>query len=307
MDFALTANQESIRDAVAKICARFDDAYWLKKDKEGGFPADFHQALADAGWLGICIPEEYGGSGLGILDAAIMMRTIAESGAGMSGASAIHMNVFGLNPVVVFGTKEQCRRMLPGIVDGSEKACFAVTEPNTGLNTTQLKTRAVRTGDRYVVNGQKVWISTAQVAEKILLLARTTPLEEVKSPTRGLSLFYTDFDRKRIAVHEIEKMGRKPVDSNELFFENFEIPLQDRLGEEGRGFEYILHGMNPERILIAAEAVGLGQLALSRASAYAKTRKPADRQEPGDPASAGQELDGAGSRLADDAQRRLAV
>ena len=144
MDFALSANQESIRDAVAKICARFDDAYWLKKDKEGGFPADFHKALADAGWLGICIPEEYGGSGLGIVDAAIMMRTISESGAGMSGASAVHMNVFGLNPVVVFGTKEQCRRMLPPIVAGGDKSCFAVTEPNTGLNTTQLKTRAVR-------------------------------------------------------------------------------------------------------------------------------------------------------------------
>ena len=195
MDFALSANQESIRDAVGKICARFDDAYWLKKDKEGGYPADFHRALADAGWLGICIPEEYGGSGLGITDAAIMMRTIAESGAGMSGASAVHMNVFGLNPVVVFGTKEQCRRMLPPIVAGADKSCFAVTEPNTGLNTTQLKTRAVRKGDKYVVNGQKVWISTAQVANKILLLARTTPLEEVKNPTQGLSLFYTDFDR----------------------------------------------------------------------------------------------------------------
>ena len=265
MDFALSANQESIRDAVGKICSRFDDAYWLKKDKEGGYPADFHRALADAGWLGICIPEEYGGSGLGITDAAIMMRTIAESGAGMSGASAVHMNVFGLNPVVVFGTKEQCTRMLPPIIDGREKSCFAVTEPNTGLNTTQLKTRAVRKGDKYVVNGQKVWISTAQVANKILLLARTTPLEEVKTPTQGLSLFYTDFDKKRVAVHEIEKMGRKPVDSNELFFENFEIPVEDRLGEEGRGFEYILHGMNPERILIAAEAVGLGQIALSRA------------------------------------------
>ena len=162
--------------------------------------------------------------------------------------------------------------MLPPIVAGADKSCFAVTEPNTGLNTTQLKTRAVRKGDQYIVNGQKVWISTAQVAEKILLLARTTPLEEVKSPTHGLSLFYTDFDRKRIAVHEIEKMGRKPVDSNELFFEDFEIPVEDRLGEEGRGFEYILHGMNPERILIAAEAVGLGKVALSRASAYAKTR-----------------------------------
>src|SRR6202000_3198590 len=180
MDFALSANQESIRDAVAKICARFDDAYWLKKDKEGGYPADFHRAVAAAGWLGICIPEEYGGSGLGIIEAAIMMRAIAESGAGMSGASAIHMNVFGLNPVVVFGTKEQCRRMLPGIVEGRERSCFAVTEPNTGLNTMQLKTRAVRKGDRYVVNGQKVWISTAQVSEKILLLARTTPLEEVR-------------------------------------------------------------------------------------------------------------------------------
>ncbi len=182
------------------------------------------------------------------------------------------MNVFGLNPVVVFGTPEQCERMLPPIVSGKERACFAVTEPNTGLNTTQLKTKAVRDGDKYVVNGQKVWISTAQVAEKILLLARTTPLEEVKTPTHGLSLFYTDFDRKRIAVHEIEKMGRKAVDSNELFIENFEIPVADRIGEEGRGFEYILHGMNPERILIAAEAVGLGKLALSRAAAYAKNR-----------------------------------
>src|SRR3989441_2994639 len=272
MDFALSANQESIREAVAKICARFDDAYWLRKDKEGGFPADFHKDLADAGWLGICIPEQYGGSGLGIVEAAIMMRTIAESGAGMSGASAIHMNVFGLNPVVVFGTEEQCKRMLPPIVDGRDKSCFAVTEPNTGLNTTQLKTRAVRKGDTYIVNGQKVWISTAQVANKILLLARTTPLEEVKTATQGLSLFYTDFDKKRVAVHEIEKMGRKPVDSNELFIENFEIPVQDRLGEEGRGFEYILHGMNPERILIAAEAVGLGKIALSRAAAYAKER-----------------------------------
>ena len=310
MDFSLTANQELIRDAIGKICARFDDTYWLKKDKEGGYPADFHRALADAGWLGICIPEEYGGSGLGITDAAIMMRTISESGAGMSGASAVHMNVFGLNPVVVFGTKEQCRRMLPPIISGADKSCFAVTEPNTGLNTTQLKTRAVRKGDKYIVNGQKVWISTAQVANKILLLARTTPLEEVKTPTQGLSLFYTDFDRKRVTVHEIEKMGRKPVDSNELFFENFEIPVEDRLGEEGRGFEYILHGMNPERILIAAEAVGLGKVALSRASAYAKERivfnRPIGKNQ-GDPASAGKELDGAGGGVADDAVGGLAI
>src|SRR5205814_3656783 len=272
MDFALTANQESIREAVAKICARFDDGYWLKKDKDGGFPVDFHKALADAGWLGICIPEAYGGSGLGIVEAAIMMRTIAESGAGMSGASAVHMNVFGLNPVVVFGDEEQCKRMLPPIVAGTEKSCFAVTEPNTGLNTTQLKTRAVRSGNKYVVNGQKVWISTAQVAETILLLARTTPLEEVKNPTHGLSLFYTDFDRNRIAVHEIEKMGRKAVDSNELFIENFEIQMNDRVGEEGRGFEYIMHVMNPERVLIAVEAVGLGMVELTRDAVYAMDR-----------------------------------
>src|SRR6201746_2884703 len=178
MDFALTANQEQVREAVAKICARFDDAYWLKKAKEGGYPADLHRALADGGWLGICIPEEYGGSGLGITDAAIMMRTISESGAGMSGASAVHMNVFGLNPVVVFGTDAQRRRMLPPIVDGTDRSCFAVTEPNTGPNTTQLKTAAVRKGDKYIVNGQKAWISTAQVANKILLLARTTPPDE---------------------------------------------------------------------------------------------------------------------------------
>ena len=272
MDFALTPDQEAIQEAVASVCAGFNDEYWYRRDHEGGFPADFYDAMARGGWLGICVPEAYGGSGLGVTEAAIMMRTIAESGAGMSGASAVHINVFGLNPVVVFGTEEQKRRMLPPMVEGREKACFAVTEPNTGLNTTQLKTRAVKKGDRYVVNGQKVWISTAQVAQRILLLARTTPLEEVKKPTHGLTLFYTNFDRSRIKVHEIEKMGRKAVDSNELFIEDFEIPEEDRIGEEGRGFEYILHGMNPERVLIAAEAVGIGRLALSRATAYAKER-----------------------------------
>jgi acyl-CoA dehydrogenase len=278
MDFALTDNQESIRDAVATLCRDFDDAYWLNKDREGGFPFEFHKAMADAGWLGVCIPEEYGGSGLGITEAAIIMRTISESGAGISGASSIHMNIFGLNPVVVFGNDEQRKRMLPPMAEGKQKSCFAVTEPNTGLNTTQLKLRAERKGDRYVVNGQKVWISTAQVADKMLLLARTTPLEEIKNPTNGLSLFYTDFDRERVHTREIEKMGRKAVDSNELFFENFEIPVEDRIGEEGRGFEYILHGMNPERILIAAEAIGLGMVALKHATEYAKTRIVFNRQ-----------------------------
>lgn len=272
MDFSLTSDQEAIREAIGGICGRFDDDYWLKLDRDGGFPHELYAALAADGWLGICIPEAYGGSGLGVSEAAIMMQAIAESGAGMTGASCAHINIFGLNPVVVYGTEEQKRRMLPPMVRGLEKACFAVTEPNTGLNTTQLRTRAVRRGDRYVVDGQKVWISTAQVADRMLLLARTTPLEEVKKPTHGLSLFYTRFDRDRIRVHEIEKMGRKAVDSNELFIEGLEIPEEDRIGEEGRGFEYILHGMNPERVLIAAEAVGIGRLALSRAVAYAKDR-----------------------------------
>ncbi len=272
MNFQLSAEQESIRDSIQKICRRFDDAYWLERDREGGFPTAFADSLAQDGWLGICIPEQYGGSGLSIADAAVMMQTISRSGAGMSGASAVHINVFGLNPVVVFGSEAQKQRMLPPMARGEVKTCFAVTEPNTGLNTTQLRTRAQRRGDRYVVNGSKVWISTAQVAQKVLLLARTTPLEEVEKPTHGLTLFYTDLDRSRIEVREIEKMGRKCVDSNELFIEDFEIPVEDRIGEEGRGFEYILHGMNPERVLIAAEAVGLGQLALERATAYANER-----------------------------------
>lgn len=272
MDFAATEDQQAIRDAVGRICARFDDAYWLEKDRNGGFPTDFYDALAAEGWLGICTAEVYGGAGLGVTEAAIMMREIAESGAGLSGASAVHINIFGLKPVDVFGSEEQKQRMIRPMAEGRAKACFGVTEPNTGLNTTQLKLRAEKRGDKYVVNGQKVWISTAQVADNILLLARTTPLEEAEKPTHGLSLFYTPFDRDRIRVNEIEKMGRKAVDSNELFFDDFEIPETDRIGEEGRGFEYILQGMNPERILIAAEAVGLGLAALRKATDYAKER-----------------------------------
>jgi len=272
MTYELTEQQQSISDAIGKICAKFGDDYWLKRDESGEFPEELYQALAKDGWLGICIPEEYGGSGLGITEAVVMMQAIAQSGAGMSGASAVHIDIFGLNPVVVFGTDEQRKRMLPPLVSGKEKACFGVTEPNTGLNTTQLKTKAVRKGDHYLVNGAKVWISTAQVANKILLLARTTPLEEVKKHTHGLSLFYTDLDRSKIDVKLIHKMGRACVDSNELFIDGLEVPVEDRIGEEGRGFEYILHGMNPERVLIAAEAVGLGRVAIARATQYAKER-----------------------------------
>ena len=277
MDFGFTPEQDAIKEAIAKICAQFGDDYWLKKDKEGGFPSELHQALARDGWLGIAMPEAHGGAGLGITEAAIMMQTIAESGAGFSGASAVHMNIFGLNPVVVFGTEDQKRRMLPGLIAGKERACFAVTEPNTGLNTTRIKTKAEKIGDKYIVSGQKVWISTAQVAEKILLLARTTPIEECKKPADGLTLFYTDFDRKYVEVREIEKLGRKCVDSNQVFFDGMPIPEADRIGEEGKGFQYILHGMNPERILIASESVGLGRCALNRATQYAKERIVFDR------------------------------
>ena len=277
MDFTLSPEQERIREAIGRLCAQFGDEYWLARDRDGGFPAELHAALARDSWLGIAMPEEIGGAGLGIAEAAVMMQAIAESGAGFSGASAVHMNIFGLNPVVVFGNAEQKKRMLPPLIEGRERSCFAVTEPNTGLNTTRIKTKAEKKGDRYLVSGQKVWISTAQIAEKVLLLARTTPLEEVAKPTQGLSLFYTDFDRSYIEVREIEKMGRKAVDSNQVFFDGLPVPAADRIGEEGRGFEYILHGMNPERILIAAESVGLGRCALARAAAYAKERIVFDR------------------------------
>ncbi len=277
MDFSFTHEQEAIRSAIEKICARFDDDYWLRKDREGGFPHDFHRAFVDDGWLGICIPAEYGGAGLGITEAAIMMQAVAESGAGLSGASALHMNIFGLNPVTTFGNEDQKKRALPPLLAGKDKACFAVTEPDAGLDTLKLKTKAVRSGENYLLSGQKIWISTAQVANKMLILARTTPLDQVKSRTEGLSLFYTDLDRAKIEVREIPKMGRSAVDSNQVFIDNYPVPVADRIGEEGRGFHYILHGMNAERILIAAEAIGLGRVALKRASNYAKERIVFDR------------------------------
>jgi acyl-CoA dehydrogenase len=269
--------QLSLRDAVAKVCARFGDEYWLKHDRDGEFPEEFRRAIADAGWLGICMPETYGGAGLGITEAAIVMEAITGSGAGLSGASAVHMNIFGLNPVVVYGTDAQKARMLPPVAAGKEKACFAVTEPDAGLQTTKLKTRAERRGDHYVLNGTKVWISTAQVADKMLILARTTPLEAVQKPTDGLSLFYTTLDRRFVEIREIDKMGRAAVDSNQLFIDGLEVPLDDRIGEEGSGFKYLLHGLNPERVLVAAEAIGLGRAALRRATAYAKERVVFDR------------------------------
>jgi len=264
--------QDRIRTSIERLCARFDESYWLTRDREGGFPEEFYRAFADDGWLGIAMPENYGGAGLGISEAAIMMQAVAQSGAGFSGSSAIHINIFGLNPVVVFGTEAQKRCFLPPLIRGEEKACFAVTEPDAGLDTAHIKTKAVRQGEHYVVSGRKIWISTAQVARKMLLLARTTPIEDVAKPTDGMSLFYTDLDRRSVEVREIAKMGRKAVDSNMLFIDGLPVPAADLIGEEGKGFQHLLHGLNPERILIAAEAVGLGFAALARAARYARER-----------------------------------
>ena len=272
MNFDLSGEQHAIVDAVEKTCSPFGETYWRSHDDDAAFPHQFHKAMADAGWLGIAMPESQGGAGLGITEAALMLQAVSASGAGFSGASAIHMNIFGLNPLVVFGSEEQKQRNLPPLIAGMDKACFAVTEPDAGLDTTQLKTQAVRDGDHYVLDGRKIWISTAQVANKMLILARTTPLDKVDKPTHGLSLFYTDLDRERVEVRAIGKMGRAAVDSNMLFIDKLRVPVAHRIGEQDRGFEYVLHGLNPERILIAAEAIGLGRVALEHATRYAKER-----------------------------------
>lgn len=277
MDFSLSEEQLAIQEAVEKVCSRFGDDYWLARDTDGQFPEEFVKAITEGGWLGIAMPEAYGGAGLGVSEAVVLAHTIARSGAGMSGASAVHLNLFGPNPIVVFGTDEQKSRFLPKLIAGENRACFGVTEPDAGLNTTRLSTKAVRDGDDYVINGRKLWTTTAQTADKILIIARTTDLADCKKPTDGLSLFYTDLDRSRIEVRLIEKMGRKAVDSNALFIDDLRVPVADRIGEEGDGWKCLLHGLNPERILIASEAVGLGQVALAKASRYARERVVFDR------------------------------
>ena len=277
MNFEYTDQQIAIQAAISKICDQFGDDYWLARDTDGAFPEDFVKAITEGGWLGIAMPEAYGGAGLGVTETAIMAYTIARSGAGMSGASAVHLNLFGPNPIVVFGTDEQKARLLPPLIQGQDRACFGVTEPDAGLNTTRLATQAKRDGDHYRINGRKLWTTTAQTANKILIIARTTDIADCKKPTDGLTLFFTDLDRDRIEVRLIDKMGRKAIDSNALFIDDLMVPIADRIGDEGDGWKCLLHGLNPERILIAAEAVGLGQAALAKASQYAKDRVVFDR------------------------------
>jgi acyl-CoA dehydrogenase len=272
MDFSLSDEQIAIRESVKRICERFGDDYWRAHDDSGEFPTAFHRAIAEGGWLGIAMPEEYGGAALGVSEAAILMHTIAGSAGAMAAASSVHINIFGPHPIVVHGTAEQKQRWLPPLIRGEMRACFGVTEPDAGLDTGRLKTRAERTPNGYVVHGQKIWTSTAQQADKILLLARTMPREQCRRSVDGLTLFFTDLDRGKVEVRLIHKMGRHAVDSNQVFIDGLRVPETDRIGEEGKGFDYLLHGLNPERILVGAEAVAIGQHALDRAVKYAKER-----------------------------------
>ena len=270
--FLPSDEHRAIEEAVQRICAKYDDAYWAETDETGRFPEAFVTDMAEGGWLGTAMPEEYGGAGLGLVEASIVMRTVTQSGAGFSGASAIHLNIFGAKPIEKFGTEAQKQAWLPGVITGSDKMCFAVTEPNAGLETSAITTRATRTNDGWSITGRKIWTTSAQRADKIMLLARTTPREEVARPTDGLSLFFCDFDRSAIDAKPIPKMGRKAVECNMLFIEDLKVPADALIGEEGKGFKYILSGLNPERVLFAVEAVGLGRAALMKAAQYAKDR-----------------------------------
>lgn len=272
MDFALTETQEEIRAAVRQLCAKFTDDYWLERDRSHEFPWEFYKAFAEAGWLGIAIPEGYGGGGLGIAEAALLLEEVAASGAAMSGCSAMHLTIFGMNPVTKHGLESLRQEVLPRVVAGDLHVSFAVTEPDAGTDTPSITTFARRDGDGYVITGKKVWITKALEAEKMLILTRTTPLSECARRTDGMTLFLADIDRTAVDIRPIEKMGRNAVDSNELFIDGLRVPLERRIGEEGRGFSYLLDGLNPERILIAHEAIGIGRAALRRAVDYANTR-----------------------------------
>ena len=276
MDFALTEQQELIRKEVATLARSFSPDYWLEKDRKAEYPWEFVRAFADGGWLGAIIPEEYGGSGLGVTEAAIMLHEICAAGAGTSGASPIHFYMFPPMPVIKHGTEALKRRVLPPIATGEIVMSFGVTEPNAGTDTSRIETRAEPHGGGFVVHGRKVWNTNAQQATHILLLTRTSPRDSAK-PFAGLTLFFTSFDRSKIVVKVIEKLGRAAVDSNEIFIDGLEVPAEDVVGEVGRGFYHLLDSLNPERIMTAIEAVGIGRAALERAVQYAKERIVFDR------------------------------
>ena len=276
MDFALTEQQELIRKEVGALARSFPLEYWLEKDRKAEYPWEFVKAFAQAGWLGAIIPEAYGGSGLGVTEAALMLHDIAASGAGTSGCSPIHFYCFPPMPVIKHGTEGMKTKYLPRMATGEIVMSFGVTEPNAGTDTSRIQTRAERRDDHFVVNGRKVWNTNAQNATHILLLARTAPRDDAK-PFRGLTLFFTEFDRAKITVRVIEKLGRAAVDSNEIFIDGLEVPAENVVGEVGQGFYHLLDSLNPERIFTGIEAVGIGRAALARAVDYAKERVVFDR------------------------------
>jgi acyl-CoA dehydrogenase len=275
LDF--TPEQEALRDGIRDLAAKFSDEYWSEKDEACAFPWEFHEALAKGDWLGICIPEEYGGGGLGVTEASIIVQEIAASGACLNGASLAHTAVFGLLPIIRHGTDEQKRRFLPRAAAGDLHLAFAVTEPDAGTDTGRTSTFARKVDGGYLVSGKKVWITKAQEAERLLLLTRTTPLSEVKRKIHGLTLFFAEVDRDHIDIRPIKKMGRNATDSNELFIDELFVPDEDVVGEPGHGFRVLLDGLNPERVLNAQECIGIGRAALRRAVEYAKTRIVFDR------------------------------
>ena len=273
VDFALTEAQEQIRREARALAARFDDAYWRECDKEHRFPWEFYQAFADAGWLGIAIPVEYGGAGLGITEASILLEEVAASGAAMNGATALHLTIFGLNPVVKHGSADLKERTMPAAAAGKLHVAFGITEPNAGSDTTKLQTTALRKGDRYVVNGQKMFISRVLQSDLMLLLARTTPVDKVKQRTQGLSVFLVDI--RPLKGHGLEVRPLRMMmnhSTNALFFDNMEIPADSLVGEEGKGFAYILDGMNAERILVASDSLGDARWFIEKAVTYSNQR-----------------------------------
>lgn len=277
MDFSVNEDHEAIREGIRRICADFPDEYWAEKDAAHEFPWDFYQALAEGGWVGIAIPEEFGGGGQGITEASIMLEEIAASGAAMNGCSAVHLSVFGMEPVRKYGSPELVAEVLPRVASGDLHVAFGVTEPDAGTDTTQIKTRAVRDGDEYVINGAKVWTTKAPHCEMCLLLVRTTPIEEAESRTAGISLFLVDLQDPAVDITPIPKLGRNAVVSCEVRYDNLRVPASRLIGEEGEGFRYILDGLNPERVLIASEALGIGRASIRRATDYANDRVIFDR------------------------------
>ena len=274
MNFERNPDHEAIREGVRRICADFPDTYWADKDENHEFPWEFYKAMAEGGWVGICIPEEYGGGGQGITEATIVLEEVAKSGAGMNGCSAIHLSIFGMNPVVRYGSEEQKRKYLPAVAEGTLHVAFGVTEPDAGTDTTSITTRArlAEDGSHYIVRGRKVWTTKAPYCDRVLLLTRTTPREDVKRRTEGMTLFLAELQKPEVTITPIPKAGRNAVVSCEVVYDDLRVEVGDRIGDEGMGFTYILDGLNPERVMVAAEALGCGYAALAKATAYAKER-----------------------------------